>query len=170
VTSFTSWLNALASERRVDPNSSRAPDGTYAPDPNQLSGFLFARFRPEFKTAVESWLALKPLENPAAPPTPFATTEYRLAATARANRLERTADRRAAQARTANQRSDEYVLITILFASVLFFAGISSKMDTRRARLLLLGTGIFVFVCATAGRVVAPQGVLDPTAYWRWVW
>jgi hypothetical protein len=149
VNSFTSWLNALASERRADPNASRAADGTYAPDANQLSGFLFARFRPEFKHATEAWLALKPLENPGAPPTPFAMKEYRLAATAEANKLERKADRLAAQARTANQRSDEYVLITILFASVLFFAGISSKMDTRRARLLLLGTGVTVFVCAS---------------------
>ena len=48
-----------------------------------------------------------------------------------------------------NQRGDDYVLVTILFASVLFFAGISSKMDTKRARLFLLGTGVVVFVCAS---------------------
>jgi tRNA nucleotidyltransferase (CCA-adding enzyme) len=50
VNSFTAWLNALANERRVDPNASRAADGSYVPDPTQLSGFLYERFRAEFKT------------------------------------------------------------------------------------------------------------------------
>jgi hypothetical protein len=149
VNSFTAWLNALAEERRADPSASQAPDGSYAADPSQLSGFLFARLRPEFKTATEAWLRLRPLENAHAPPTPFAMKEYRLAATVRANHLERRADELSGRARGANRRSDEYVLVTILFASVLFFAGISSKMDTRRARLLLLGAGVIVFVVST---------------------
>ena len=41
------------------------------------------------------------------------------------------------------------MLVTILFASVLFFAGISSKMDTKRARMFLLGTGVVMFVAAS---------------------
>jgi hypothetical protein len=45
------------------------------------------------------------------------------------------------QARSANDRSDDYLLMTILFATVLFFAGISSKMDTLKARVLLLSVG-----------------------------
>ena len=36
----------------------------------------------------------------------------------------------------------------IMFASVLFFAGISSKMDTLRARVLLLSFGVAVFTGA----------------------
>ncbi len=149
VNSFTSWLNALANERRVDPNASRTADGSYIPDPNQLSGFLYERFRAEFKTATEAWLQLRPLENADAPPTPFAMKEYKLAATQEAARFERQAEQFSTKARTANERSDEYVLVTILFASVLFFAGISSKMDTKRARLFLLGTGVAMFVAAS---------------------
>ena len=149
VNSFTSWLNALATERRLDPNASRAADGSYVPNQQELSGFLYQRFRPEFKTAADAWLALRPLENANAPPTPFAMKDYRLAESQNATRTERQAEKFSALARTANQRSDDYVLVTILFASVLFFAGISSKMDTKRARVFLLGTGVVMFVCAS---------------------
>jgi hypothetical protein len=38
--------------------------------------------------------------------------------------------------------------MTIAFATVLFFAGISSKMDTARARVLLLGVGTTMLVAA----------------------
>ena len=64
VNTFTAWLDALANERRVNPTGSLAADGTYAPDPQQLSGFLYERFRDEFKTAMVAWLAELPLENP----------------------------------------------------------------------------------------------------------
>jgi len=130
VNTFTAWLNALANERRVDPNGSRAADGSYVPDAQELSGFLYERFRDEFKTAIVAWLAERPLENPEAPSTPFAMQEYKLAANQKAARLERQAERD-------------------LFASVLFFAGIASKMDTKRARVFLLGTGVVIFVGAS---------------------
>ena len=111
------------------------------PDPNELSGFLYQRFRPEFQTAVNAWIQTHPRTNPDAPPTPFAMPEYQVAATQKAAQLNQQAEDSAAAARAANQRSDNYVLMTIMFATVLFFAGISSKMDTARARLLLLGVG-----------------------------
>jgi hypothetical protein len=157
VNTFTSWLNALATERRVDPNASRAADGSYVPDPQQLSGFLYERFRAEFKTAADAWLALRPLENVNAPPTPFAMKEYQLAKSEEASRSQRQAEKFSAEARTANRRSDDYVLVTILFASVLFFAGISSKMDTKRARVFLLGTGLVIFVGASAVLLSFPK-------------
>jgi hypothetical protein len=33
VNTFIAWVSAIADERQLDPNSSRAPDGTYTPDP-----------------------------------------------------------------------------------------------------------------------------------------
>jgi hypothetical protein len=38
---------------------------------DQLAEFLFRRFRPEMKVAMEAWLATQPLKNPSAPPAPF---------------------------------------------------------------------------------------------------
>lgn len=149
VNTFTAWLDALATERRVDPNGSLAADGSYVPDPQQLSGFLYERFRDEFKSAIVAWLAELPLQNPDAPSTPFVMKQYKLAANEDARRLERQAELDSREARVANERSDQYVLVTILFASVLFFAGIASKMDTKRARVFLLGTGVVLFVSAS---------------------
>src|SRR5258705_124468 len=78
----------------------------------------------ESKPAVDAWVATKPLKNPAAPLTPFAMTQYHLAAQDRAQALTRTAEAATAEAKVDNQRSDNYVLAVVLFASALFFAGI----------------------------------------------
>ncbi|HET7759872.1 MAG TPA: hypothetical protein VFK62_08110, partial [Gaiellaceae bacterium] len=40
-----------------------------------------------------------------------------------------------------NARADDYMLAVVLFASALFFGGISTKLSTRNARLLTLGLG-----------------------------
>jgi hypothetical protein len=148
---FVQWAAALAQERSADPKASTNAAGEYVPDPTALSGFLYARMRDEFKPAIEAWLATKPLENADAPPTPFAMPQYSLAATRQADRLEARADKFSAQARQANQRGDNYVLLTVLFASVLFFAGVSGKLRSSRNRLLLLGFAVLTLI---AGAVV----------------
>jgi hypothetical protein len=50
--------------------------------------FLAERFRPEMKPAVEAWLKLDPLNNSAAPPSPFRMAEYAQVETAEAGRQE----------------------------------------------------------------------------------
>ena len=69
VDTFVSWAAAFDRERRANPTASTGPNGAYKPNPKTLSGFLFLRFRPEFRTAVDAWLALRPLQNPQAPST-----------------------------------------------------------------------------------------------------
>jgi hypothetical protein len=70
---------------------------------------------------------------------------------------EQAAEAATDEARTAGDRSDDYVLMTILFATVLFFAGISSKMDTARARVLLLGVGAVTLVVSGAVVLAMPK-------------
>ena len=48
------------------------------------------------------------------------------------------------EGKDANQTGDEYVLSTIFFASVLFFAGLSSKFSSNRVAVLALGFASFV--------------------------
>ena len=79
VATFTQWANA------------------YSLRQTELADFYFKRFRPEFKPAVDAWVATRPLKNPAAPPTPFAMPQYRLAARAQADQLEAQANATAAQ-------------------------------------------------------------------------
>jgi hypothetical protein len=133
VVSFTAWLNALNAEIVADP--SVRPNGTYTPNTKMVSGFLFERFRPEFRPAVDAWLATHPLIDPDAPATPFDLPQYRLAADQRAQHLVDRAEKLSATARAANQRSDNYVLTAVVFATVLFFSGMATKANGRRIQL-----------------------------------
>jgi hypothetical protein len=56
--------------------------------------------------------------------------QYRLAATAEAERLDQEAEVLAAQVRRDIQRASNYVLGVVLFAVALFFAGMSTKLTT----------------------------------------
>ena len=142
---FTEWLAAAEREGLL----LEGGDGTYTPDPDQLSGFIYERFRPEFAVAVDAWLATSPWDETSDPTTPFQVPEYSSAAADDAERLEEEADRKAEDAREANDISDRYVLVTIMLASVLFFAGIGSKMDTFKARMVMLGVGGTLLVVST---------------------
>ncbi len=98
-------------------------------------------FRPEMKAAVEAWKATGPLVDPEAPETPFDMKEYVNSNKLRSDRLEKEAQEHTADARAAIGHADDYILLTVMFASVLFFAGISTKFGTRRIKIVLLSLG-----------------------------
>jgi TRAP-type C4-dicarboxylate transport system permease small subunit len=125
-------------------------------DDAALADFYFKRFRPEFKPAVNAWLATKPLENANAPPSPFAMPEYRLAATTEAERLDAEAETSSALVHRDIQRATDYVLGVVLFASALFFAGISTKLRSLRAREVLLALGWTLFLATAAWIATSP--------------
>lgn len=134
---FLEWLDAIEADRRTGAEVVM-PGETYVPDPNTLHGFIFDRFRDEFLPAMNAWLASDPLFDPDAPRSPFEMEEYRLEAADRADELLMLAERRAADAREANLTSDQYVLTGVLFALVLFFAGVSSKLNRSRNRSIMM--------------------------------
>jgi hypothetical protein len=111
---------------------------------DELADFLEARFRDEFQPAFDAWVAERPLQTPGAPATPFEMDEYQLDEQALATELAMTADARGQAAREANQTGDNYVLSTVLFASVLFFAGISTRFRGRRVQIALLTMAVLV--------------------------
>jgi hypothetical protein len=115
-------------------------------DNKRLADFYRQRFRAEFKPAFAAWLATKPLTNPDAPETPFAMPEYRLAANAEADRLEAAAAAESNKAKDANERANDYMLAVVLFASALFFAGLSTKLESSGARTGVLVLGCVLFV------------------------
>jgi hypothetical protein len=154
VISFTSWLNALNQE--IIAGTTPRPAGRYVPNPQAISGFLFQRFRPEFKPAMQAWLATNPVTNPAAPPTPFAMPQYVLAADAMADRESARADQLAATARAANQRGDNYVLTAVIFALVLFFSGVASRARRGAPQNLLLGLAAVTLVSAVIALALMP--------------
>jgi hypothetical protein len=141
VATFSQWIDA------------------YARKEARLAAFYFKRFRAEFKPAVNAWLATRPLESDGAPLTPFAMPQYRLAATAEAERLDRRGEELAAQVRRDIQRSTNYVLGVVLFAVALFFAGMSTRLTGSGARMALLLVGWVVFTGAVAWIATSPVSV-----------
>jgi hypothetical protein len=111
-----------------------------------LETFLVQRFRPELKPAVAAWLQLDPLNNPAAPSSPFRMTEYAQKETAEVARQEELAAKAMAASREARGFSDDYVLLTVVFASVLFFGGIARAFDSRSLRTGLAALGVLLFL------------------------
>src|SRR5207244_13626737 len=110
---FTQWVDA------------------YARGETELASFFQRRFREEFKPAFDAWVATKPRTNPKAPLSPFAMPQYKLAATAEADRLEAKSTAASELVKTDIQRADNYLLAVVLFAVALFFAGISTRLHTR---------------------------------------
>lgn len=112
--------------------------------------FLFDRFRPELKTALDAWLKTDPFNNPAAPLGPFRMAEYVQPELEVAKRHDELFAREQAAAQQANETSDTYVLLTVLFASVLFFGGIAGTLDSRRMRVIILAVALAFFVVTLA--------------------
>ena len=56
----------------------------------------------------------------------------------------------------ANDTGDNYVLATIFFAAVLFFAGIATKFTSDRIVALTLGAGTVVFLGGLARLMTLP--------------
>ncbi len=127
-TLFVQWATAVSEEN------------------TKLQDFLYHRFPTELKAATDAWLATQPLQNDTAPATPFEMAEYSLPETAMAAQLREEYSTEAALAQTANQVSDRYVLLTVIFASVLFFGGISGKFQSRKIDLAMLALASVVFV------------------------
>jgi hypothetical protein len=125
---FTQWVDA------------------YARDETELAAFYDKRFRPEFKPAFDAWVATRPRTNPSAPLSPFAMPQYKLAATAEADRLEAKAAAFSARVARVIQRADNYSLAVVIFASSLFFAGISTRLRSSTTRMVVLGLGWTLFL------------------------
>lgn len=142
----TRWATRAGQLTQIDVGAFLAWVNAYSQGDDRQTTFLFERFRPPLKRATEAWIALKPLENASAPATPFAMTQYRLPEQTRADRLAAAAAASVDEAKSANQRSDNYVLAAVLFATVLFFAGILTKFESLGVRMGLLGLGAVLFV------------------------
>ena len=116
----------------------------------KVADFYVDRFRDEFRPAYEAWIAEQPLTNTDAPPTPFAMEEYQVAAKKQAEELDAAAEASAAEVRLDIQRSSNYVLTVVLYAIVLFFAGMSTRLSNLRLRWVTTIAGTLVLVGALA--------------------
>lgn len=100
----------------------------------RLAATYERRFRPEFRPAFEAWTA-----DPEGAPGPQYEPEYKPAAEARAAQLDAQADELYKDGTNAKANDDHYILSTVFFAAVLFFAGISLRLLWRPLRIAVLG-------------------------------
>ena len=132
VATFIAWAEA---DRRGD---------------DEVADFFVERFREEFRPAYDAWIATKPLTNAEAPETPFAMDEYDVSAREEAAKLDAAAEKAAATVRLDIQRSSNYVLTVVLYAVVLFFAGMSTRLQNKRLRWVMTLTGLAVLIANIA--------------------
>jgi hypothetical protein len=137
---------ALAAQKRnLDVSVFMEWIGGIATDNERLTDFYAERFPPNLGIAVEAWLATEPRTNPDAPPHPFMMEEYKIAEDTIAARAALESEAKWAEAREADQNGDSFVLLTVIFASVLFFGGIEQKFADRKVRTGLLVVGSLLF-------------------------
>lgn len=107
----------------------------------QLADYVRERFTPEFAVAYEAWVENGEVEN-----GPFARAEYVPEGTVEAEELNASADEKFAEALQNNQRGDDYSLLTVLFALVLFLTAMAQRPLAPWVARALLGLAIVVTV------------------------
>ena len=130
----------------IDVNMFTQFAAAYSNEDAFLFDFLMARFRPEMKAAVDAWIETEPLINPDAPTSPFEMEEYQSEAQDEADRLLEEVDAHLEEARQNDQRADSYILLTVIFASVLFFGGMSTEFKSLKIRIALVAFSSLTFL------------------------
>jgi hypothetical protein len=126
----------------------------------RLADFYVERFREEFLPAFTAWRLSADLGSEGLPEgTPFDRPDYVNAEQVKANDLFAQADAALAEAQWNNQISDNFVLTAVLFASVLFFAGIAARFRPQWIRWSMLGVALVVFGIGLVVEFLLPQNV-----------
>ena len=118
-----------------------------------LASYVEARFTPRFQIAFDAWQ-----KNGEDLKSPFAEPSYVPNGTLQAKTESTTADRLFASALHSNQRGDNYSLLTVLFALVLFFSAMSSRDKFPVAGWVLLGLAVLIVIAG--GIILASYPIL----------
>lgn len=130
---------------------------------DELADFYFRRFPNDLKEAHDEWMSYHP-SDPNAPSHPFAIEKYKSKYYEEAKRQNELAQQKYDEAKHTNRISDTYVLCTVLFASVLFFAGVSTRFALYKIRLTLFILGCVMFALAIIALTQLPI-----TTEWGWL-
>jgi hypothetical protein len=114
-------------------------------------------FRPEFLPVLDQWLGGS-VATAANAPNFFENQEYLDSLLGPTRRLDEQSQEFARQADRAGRNADDYILNTVLLATVLFFAGVSSNY--RRISLRFLLVTIAALLLAVAASRIASLPVL----------
>jgi hypothetical protein len=122
----------------------------------RAASFLREHARPEFKPALEAWIADK-ASGRADLANPFLRPEYRLVDEAQARALDVQAAADVSEANAANGHSDLYVLHTVLFALSLFFLGATSQARRLAMQTTAVAFGGLIFTASAISLARLPR-------------
>jgi hypothetical protein len=137
----TTFINYVESEARGE---------------QKTGDYIVAHARQEFRPVLERWIAERRRGGDAIDP-PFKPPRYKLAGLEKANELAGEADAATQAANEANERSDLFVLHTVLFAIALFFLGSSSAARHRGVRRAMMVAGALMLVLSVISMARLPR-------------
>ncbi|HPQ85160.1 MAG TPA: hypothetical protein PLQ14_11915 [Actinomycetota bacterium] len=117
----------------------------------KLADFYEEQFPEPLKTAFAAWQ-----QDPTAG-NPFSLPEYQIPASQLAQESDALADAKYQEALDNNQRGDNYTILTVLFASVLFFAAMSGRVKASSSQVVLLSVAGVLFVVAVGFLIAFPK-------------
>ncbi|WP_051695160.1 hypothetical protein [Caulobacter sp. UNC358MFTsu5.1] len=111
-----------------------------------LAQFYRTRMPANFHDQFEAWLATRPLDDPKAPPTPFAMTGYRTPGFEEAERAEKEAETQFALGEAASRTSYAYNRAGVVLATAMFFGGIGQVFRQTSVRFTLAAVSIVTWL------------------------
>jgi len=133
---FTKWLDAYAEHR------------------DTLASYYETHFRPQFRAAFERWRTNAASRELGA--TPFDCEDYRRSTSGDVAWYDSAATRALNAGLRANDVSDRYVFVTVILASMLFFAGAVRPLVDPRWRALMMAIAGLLCVWAAAHLIATP--------------
>ena len=111
----------------------------------ETGDIIFAHMRPQLRSACQAAIASGVLHDPSQP-GPMQRPEYALKEEQDAKQLREESRKLNETAQAAGQACGSYVLLTLMFASVLFFGGITGTLTARRVRVGLAFVAVALFL------------------------
>ena len=127
---FSAWLEAETSGRK------------------QLAALYARRFSPEYSVAFNAWLRAGGLTDPEAPPGPSFMPEYHNSQYAEAAKLNAEASVAFDAGTAARHHGDDFVRVTVLFATVLFLIAVGQRFKLHGPRTGLFAVSLVLLVFA----------------------
>jgi hypothetical protein len=128
----------------------------YSHGDTKLTNLYEKRFRPEFRSAFEAWLATNPFNNPHAPPGPLVMPQYKVSQSEKADQLAVESERNFAKGQEANEQGDAYVLNTIFLASALFLTAIGERFNWNPIRAVILAVALVMLLFGIYHLIIYP--------------
>jgi hypothetical protein len=122
----------------------------------QLQDLYTRRMSPAYRTAFDAWLA-SGVSNPETPPGPRFMPEYHNPQQEKAAQLNEQASAEFDEGTVDREHAEQYVLDTVLFASVLFLVALAQRFKEPRVRALATTLALVLLAVVIVSVVRLPR-------------